>query len=663
MAVGQGTSADGNTYTYLAGKWSAGPTSPVLLSSVSCASADFCVGVGFLNYASAFIYNGTVWSAQIPISAAGASISCPTTTFCAVVSGSGDVLYYQGGHWSRATSIDPNRGFSSISCPTTTFCAAVDDSGNALIDESGRWSTPDYAKPLSRGSLTGVSCAAPEFCVAVDLGGAAYIWDGSQWSPPETISDQVAFSSVSCPTTSFCAAVGQAPVTSPTKAYIATWTPSGGAVPAAPANLQAKGTYQAVGLSWSKPANDGGSAITGYTVLWRKATSTSVNQANVGPGVTNDTVTSLDNGTAYQFAVEAVNASWTGPATPWATATPTTTSPPLAPTDLTAVVKPSSSYGIGRAPGEIDLSWAKPAPGGCPEQHDEPCTLGGYTLSYDAEVTRTNARGQVSYPYVPKTATFGANATSGSVTSFLNLDSDTFELVADNHYGPSPGVQVTVPLEVAPGAPDVTAAPGAGQVTLAWTEETTDEQQQASGVGPLTFSVYYGTSVSSEVQPPSAQLNLQSTALTYHGTTRTESTATVSGLANLTRYYFKVIATDPAGSGPPSSSVGATTLGLPGGAPSGLSAKAGNRQVSLTRQAPTTDGGSPLTAYDVYMGTSSGGEAATAVVSTAATSAVVQQDPATVDNGTKYYFIVKAVNADGTSPASNEASATPGPGS
>jgi Fibronectin type III domain len=332
--------------------------------------------------------------------------------------------------------------------------------------------------------------------------------------------------------------------------------------PAVPTNFAARSGDEQVSASWSKPGNDGGSAITGYTLLWRKATSTSANQVSVGAAVTNDTVNSLDNGTAYQFAVEAVNASGAGPATPWAAATPTTSSPPLAPTDLTAAVKLAPTFSVGRVLGEIDLSWDKPAPGGCPDKPADGCTVQGYSLSYYAEVSRTNAQGQTLYFYIPQTATFAADATSGSVSSFLNLDSDTFELFAVNQFGQSAGVQVTATLEVPPGAPHVAAAPGAGQVTLSWTEAFSTSEEPS--IGPVTYSVYYGTSVYNEAQPPSAQLNLQSTSQTYQGTTRTYFTATVSGLASLTKYYFKVIATDAAGSGPPSSSVGATTFAQAG---------------------------------------------------------------------------------------------------
>ena len=78
--------------------------------------------------------------------------------------------------------------------------------------------------------------------------------------------------------------------------------------------------------------------------------------------------------------------------------------------------------------------------------------------------------------------------------------------------------------------------------------------------------------------------------------------------------------------------------------------------MSLTWTAPSS-GGSAIIGYDVYEGTTSGGESPTQVNTTALTATTYTVTGLT--NGTTYYFTLKAINAAGSSPASNEALATP----
>jgi fibronectin type 3 domain-containing protein len=87
-------------------------------------------------------------------------------------------------------------------------------------------------------------------------------------------------------------------------------------------------------------------------------------------------------------------------------------------------------------------------------------------------------------------------------------------------------------------------------------------------------------------------------------------------------------------------------------APAGLSATAGNAQISLSWGAA-----SGATSYNVYRGTTAGGESTTAVAS-GLTGTTYNNTGLT--NGTTYYYKVRAVNASGTSGYSNEASAVPG---
>src|SRR5207245_8812275 len=92
----------------------------------------------------------------------------------------------------------------------------------------------------------------------------------------------------------------------------------------------------------------------------------------------------------------------------------------------------------------------------------------------------------------------------------------------------------------------------------------------------------------------------------------------------------------------------------PPSAPTNLVATAGNAQVGLTWQAPASNGGSPITNYEIYRGTASGGE----------TLAATNGNPLSysdggLTNGVTYYYQVSAVNNAGAGPRSNDASATP----
>jgi fibronectin type 3 domain-containing protein len=87
-----------------------------------------------------------------------------------------------------------------------------------------------------------------------------------------------------------------------------------------------------------------------------------------------------------------------------------------------------------------------------------------------------------------------------------------------------------------------------------------------------------------------------------------------------------------------------------------LAASGGNGNVTLSWTAPTSDGGSPITSYNVYRSTTPGGEGDPPLA--AGVTATNYSDNA-VTNGTTYYYTVAAVNAVATGPQSTEASATP----
>ncbi len=157
--------------------------------------------------------------------------------------------------------------------------------------------------------------------------------------------------------------------------------------------------------------------------------------------------------------------------------------------------------------------------------------------------------------------------------------------------------------------------------------------------------MYRGTTAGGESPTPlAAGVNL---------TSFTDTTA-----VNGTTYFYKVTAVNAVGVSPPSNEASATpqpAATLPT-APRSPAAAGANGSVRLSWSAPASNGGSAITGYNVYRGTSAGGESATPVASNVSGTSFT--DTAAV-NGTTYFYTVAAVNAVGTSAQSAEVSATP----
>jgi hypothetical protein len=128
-------------------------------------------------------------------------------------------------------------------------------------------------------------------------------------------------------------------------------------------------------------------------------------------------------------------------------------------------------------------------------------------------------------------------------------------------------------------------------------------------------------------------------------TTATTSCA-VTGLSDATAYTFTVVATNGVGTSVASSSASATTAGVPG-APTSVTASSGaSKQSVIAWAAPTSNGGSSITAYTATSNTG-------ATCSTSSTTCTITG----LSDGTTYTFTVTATNVIGISNASTSASA------
>jgi len=239
-----------------------------------------------------------------------------------------------------------------------------------------------------------------------------------------------------------------------------------------------------------------------------------------------------------------------------------------------------------------------------------------------------------------------SGGTASCQTNMLPLGGDTVTATFTSTAGYS-GSSATVVQQVAPTVPSaprtLTATAGNTQVALEWSAPSSNGGSAITG-----YDVYVGTSAGGESTTAVNSAPLAATATSY----------TAAGLTNGITYYFTVEAINAVGASPASNEAPATPITVPS-APTGLTATGGNASALLAWTAPASDGGGAITGYNVFEGTTAGGESTTPVNPAPLAANATSYPASGLTNGTGYFFTVKAINADGSSPASNEASATP----
>jgi hypothetical protein len=112
--------------------------------------------------------------------------------------------------WSAPQKIDATESprpypTPRVSCATASSCVAVDENSNGMVFDGSSWTAPTSIKGSYPFELLffAVSCPTTSFCAAVGSG-EAVTYSAGTWSQPTSIEGAL---SVSCPSSSFCVAV------------------------------------------------------------------------------------------------------------------------------------------------------------------------------------------------------------------------------------------------------------------------------------------------------------------------------------------------------------------------------------------------------------------------------------------------------------------------
>jgi fibronectin type 3 domain-containing protein len=468
--------------------------------------------------------------------------------------------------------------------------------------------------------------------------------------------------------------------------------------PTAPTDLVTEGGIEAVYLNWSAPADMGG-GVNNYTVLRGTDAGTLTPIATLG-NVTTYVDRDVIVGVTYYYCIVASN--WAGDSTRSDVTSESTIYAPTAPVSVTATAhvgyvhltwstpspgnSPLLGYRIYRstASGEeillIEISNVlSPSPMGQGRSYDDHNVVNGttyyykvmaYNRGYESALSGEASARPYNVPSVPTdvvvigglrnlTITWAAPASDNGAAvtgywvllrnqagdevrsvdvglttsySFEGLDNATrysvqalaYNLAGNGSYCTAVDGTTYAP----PQTPVASSVSGNEFVTVSWSTPPSDAPI-------LGYNLYRGTA--------SGVLSLYQV---LGGVSFYDDTAVTNGQS----YFYAVAAFSDAGESGRSAEVTSVPSTVPG-APIDLAVVGGIHTVTLTWNVPASNGGLPVTAYNVYRGTSSG------PMSKIATVTALSYADTTGVQGIEYEYQVVAVNDRGEG-ASSSASAT-----
>ena len=387
---------------------------------------------------------------------------------------------------------------------------------------------------------------------------------------------------------------------------VATVFPQG--PPSKPMSVSALEGNGFVEVHWTAPGNDGGSEITGFQVYWGESPLEMLPLVQKPASENSYRHEDRENGKGYYYSVAAMNINGAGP-------------------EMPASPFPARPYGVPSAPLKLNptsgnklvhLTWQPP-------EYENGRPVIAY-LVYQA----TSPGG---FPQPPIEI---GNQTAYTCDGLVNDVMYYFKVAAKNARGegaPS-GVEDATPMVVPDPPTGLMLRSSTDGILVSW------EAPPWTGLKALKYQIFRGRS----------ETDLRILTEQYQQTYYLDTTAQPHVL-----YFYAIYAVNDANAASDPSDVANITLSTVPDAVVDLGSSSWDREVTLSWQPPSEDGGSPVTGYKVFRGFD---ETDLEEIATRSSEECEYTDSG-LGNGTLYIYSVRAYNAVGLSKSIRLVNATP----